>query len=172
VREALRDLEQVGCVVHEPYRGCSVRAVSPQELLEAFPVRQALEALAARACAERRDDALLDELEQAIRDMRAAAEAGDALAEARADAGFHGAIVRGAGNATLGRQWVLLEPTLRTYITVSQPGTDLSVLAERHVPILEAIRRGDGDAAAQAMVDHLAEAASGLRRALEGSHRR
>jgi DNA-binding FadR family transcriptional regulator len=104
--------------------------------------------------------------------MRAAAGRGDALDEARADAGFHGTIVRGTGNATLVRQWVLLEPTLRTYITVSQPGTDLRVLAERHVPILEAIRRGDGDAAARAMVDHLAEAADGLRRALEGSHSR
>jgi DNA-binding GntR family transcriptional regulator len=47
VREALRDLEQLGCIVHEPFRGCSVRAFSARELLEAFPVRAALEALAA-----------------------------------------------------------------------------------------------------------------------------
>ena len=53
VREALRDLEQLGCVVHEPGRGCSVRAFSAEELLEAFPVRAALEALAARLAAER-----------------------------------------------------------------------------------------------------------------------
>ncbi len=51
VREALRDLEQVGCVVHEPYRGCSVRAFSAEELMDAFPVRAALEALAARLAA-------------------------------------------------------------------------------------------------------------------------
>ena len=42
VREALRDLEQLGCIVHEPFRGCSVRAFSADELLEAFPVRAAL----------------------------------------------------------------------------------------------------------------------------------
>ena len=42
VREALRDLEQLGCIVHEPFRGCSVRAFSANELLEAFPVRAAL----------------------------------------------------------------------------------------------------------------------------------
>src|ERR687898_901118 len=53
VREALRDLEQLGCIVHEPFRGCSVRAFSANELLEAFPVRAALEALAARLAAER-----------------------------------------------------------------------------------------------------------------------
>ena len=53
VREALRDLEQLGLVVHEAYRGCSVRAVSAAELLEAFPVRAALEALAARLAGSR-----------------------------------------------------------------------------------------------------------------------
>ena len=63
VREALRDLEQLGCVVHEPYRGCSVRAFSAAELMDAFPVRAALEALAARLAAERITDAGLDELD-------------------------------------------------------------------------------------------------------------
>ena len=42
VREALRDLEQLGCVVYEFNRGCSVRAFSSDELLEAYPVRAAL----------------------------------------------------------------------------------------------------------------------------------
>ena len=34
VREALRDLEQLGCIVHEPFRGCSVRAVATVEEAE------------------------------------------------------------------------------------------------------------------------------------------
>ena len=42
-----RDLEHIGCVIYEPYRGCSVRKFSTDELLEAFPVRAALESLAA-----------------------------------------------------------------------------------------------------------------------------
>ena len=57
VREALRDLEHIGCVVYEPYRGCSVRSFSIDELLEAFPVRAALEGLAARLAAEQMGDA-------------------------------------------------------------------------------------------------------------------
>src|ERR671911_3188810 len=56
VREALRDLEELGCVVHEPFRGCSVREFSIPELLDAFPVRIALEELAARLAAERITD--------------------------------------------------------------------------------------------------------------------
>jgi DNA-binding GntR family transcriptional regulator len=163
VREALRDLEQLGCVVHEPYRGCSVRAFSVDELLDAFPVRAALEALAARLAAERITDAELDELDEHLRRMRAAAGRGDAHAQSQANASFHATIVRAARNSTLERQWRLLEPFSRTYLTVSTPGIDLVHLSDRHVPILDALRRHDPDAAAHAMHDHLMGAAALLK---------
>lgn len=163
VREALRDLEQLGCVVHEPYRGCSVRAFSVDELLEAFPVRAALEALAARLAAEQLGDAELAELEQLLERMRVAARRGDAHDQSRANASFHATIVRAARNGTLERQWRMLEPFSRTYLTVSRPGIDLIALSERHVPILDALRRHDPDAAAAAMHDHLMGAAQLLR---------
>src|SRR5918995_3604933 len=89
VREALRDLEQLGCIVHEPFRGCSVRAFSAQELIEAFPVRAALEALAARLCAERITDEQLDGLAEEIERMREAAARGDDKEESVADVRFH-----------------------------------------------------------------------------------
>jgi DNA-binding GntR family transcriptional regulator len=159
VREALRDLEQLGCIVHEPFRGCSVRAFSAQELLEAFPVRAALEALAARLAAERITEAELLQLADLLETMRAAAGRGDAHDQSRANASFHATIVRAARNATLERQWSFLEPFSRTYISVSQPGLDLRALSDRHVPILEALRARDGEAAADAMHKHLMEAA-------------
>ena len=160
VREALRDLEQLGCVVHEPYRGCSVRAFSASELLDAFPVRAALEALAARLAAERITDAELDELDEHLGRMRAAARRGDAHDQSQANASFHATIVRAARNSTLERQWRLLEPFSRTYLTVSRPGIDLVHLSDRHVPILDALRRREPDAAADAMHDHLMGAAA------------
>lgn len=163
VREALRDLEQLGCVVHEPFRGCSVRAFSAQELLEAFPVRAALEALAARLAAERMTEDELLQLADLLETMRAAARRGDAHDQSRANASFHATIVRAARNTTLERQWSFLEPYSRTYLTVSQPGLDLRALSERHVPILDALRARDGDAAAEAMHRHLMDAAELLK---------
>jgi DNA-binding GntR family transcriptional regulator len=163
VREALRDLEQLGCIVHEPFRGCSVRAFSAEELLEAFPVRAALEALAARLAAERITENELLRLAELLDTMRAAARRGDAHDQSQANAAFHATIVRAARNATLERQWSLLEPFSRTYLTVSQPGLDLLALSERHVPILDALRARDGDAAADAMHRHLMDAADLLR---------
>jgi DNA-binding GntR family transcriptional regulator len=163
VREALRDLEQLGCIVHEPFRGCSVRAFSAQELIEAFPVRAALEALAARLAAERITEAELLQLADLLDTMHAAAARGDAHDQSQANASFHATIVRAARNSTLERQWSFLEPFSRTYISVSQPGLDLRTLSERHVPILDALRVRDADAAAAAMHRHLMEAAELLR---------
>jgi DNA-binding GntR family transcriptional regulator len=163
VREALRDLEQLGCIVHEPFRGCSVRAFSAEELLEAFPVRAALEALAARLAAERISEPELLRLAELLETMRDAARRDDAHGQSQANASFHATIVSAARNATLERQWQLLEPFSRTFLTVSQPGLDLLALSERHIPILDALRARDGDAAAAAMHQHLMDAADLLK---------
>lgn len=170
VREALNSLEQLGCVVREPHRGCSVRAFSAEELLEAFPVRAALEALGARLAAERITEAQLARLAELLDAMRDAAGRGDAHDQSLANASFHATIVHAAGNSTLERQWSLLEPYSRTYISVSQPGLDLLALSERHVPILEALRARDADAAADAMYGHLIDAAKLLSPMTEAEH--
>jgi DNA-binding GntR family transcriptional regulator len=167
VREALRDLEQLGCVVHEPYRGCSVRAFSADELLDAFPVRAALEALAARLAAERITGPELDALDALVSRMRAAARRSDAHEQSQANATFHATIVRASRNSTLDRQWQMLEPFSRTYLTVSRPGVDLVALSERHVPILNALRSHDPEGAGAAMHDHLMGAAELLRLSAE-----
>src|SRR3954464_1189702 len=51
VREALRELEILRLVVSEPFRGARVRGVRPEEIAEIYPVRAALEEVAARAAA-------------------------------------------------------------------------------------------------------------------------
>jgi DNA-binding GntR family transcriptional regulator len=162
VREALRDLEHIGCVSYEPYRGCSVRTFSVDELLEAFPVRAALESLAAELAAKTMTAAELEELDGLYAEMLAAARRGEPHEQSRADAAFHGAIARGTRNATLERQWTYLEPYSRTFITLSRPGADLVHLAEEHLPILDALRAGDGKRAAKAMHRHLMHAAKAL----------
>jgi DNA-binding GntR family transcriptional regulator len=163
VREALRDLEQLGCIVHEPYRGCSVRRFSVEDLLEAFPVRSALEELAAGWAAERITDEELKRLESCIEGMREAGKAGDAHTASRADVSFHSTIVEASRNHVLAAQWRQLQPYPRTFLSVTLPEQDLLVLADRHVPILDALREGEPAAAAESMRVHLQEAADKLR---------
>src|SRR5436309_13415825 len=61
VREALRDLELFGFVVSSPFRGTQVRQISPEDLLQIYPVRAALEGVAARAAATHIADTTLAE---------------------------------------------------------------------------------------------------------------
>src|SRR3954454_19133104 len=80
VREALRDLELLRFVESEPFRGARVREVSEEELIEIYPVRAALEEIAAREAATRLDGDVT-QLEAELDAMRAAAERGDLHAQ-------------------------------------------------------------------------------------------
>src|ERR1044071_7575938 len=66
VREALRDLELFGFVTSSPFRGPHVKEIPPEELREIYPIRAALEAVAARAAATRIDDETLARLQELI----------------------------------------------------------------------------------------------------------
>jgi DNA-binding GntR family transcriptional regulator len=162
VREALRDLEALGVIEIAPFRGARVRRPSRSELLEAYGVRAELEALGARLAVENLADADFDELQGYIDDMERAARAGDAHAEALADARFHGRVIQLAMNGTLERVWRTLEPFSRTYITLIVPGADRHRIAGLHPPVLEALRRRDPELAVAALRRHFSEAGTML----------
>jgi len=139
VREALRDLELLRMVESEPFRGARVRAFGDAELIEVYPVRAVLEELAAREATKLLDgDVTL--LEREVEAMRAAAKRDDVNALVRHDIAFHRLMVEAAGNVVLEQCWKSLGVEGR--ITISLYGTyvEPEEAAERHVPILEAIR--------------------------------
>jgi DNA-binding GntR family transcriptional regulator len=154
VREALRGLEALGLVEITPFRGSCVRRLSRREVTEAYAVRAALEAVAARLAVPRLSAMDLEALATAYDEMQAAAAAGDGHEVAAADARFHAAIVGLADNVTLARVWGSLEPFSRTYLTLALPGSDPTWSAGLHAPILEALRGGDADAVVAALDRH------------------
>jgi DNA-binding GntR family transcriptional regulator len=170
VREALRDLATLGFVEMKPHKGARVRKPTKKELTEAIEVRAELEALAGRLAAERRTEQCLADLEELYGAMEEAADRGDAHDQALNNTRFHARIIDAARNRTLKRQWSMLEPFSRTYVTASVPGMDLHWLTRRHDEMLVAIRDQDPDRAAETMRRHAAEAADlldGLDRAPE-----
>lgn len=154
VREALRELELLRLVVSEPFRGARVRQVSTKELAEMYPVRAALEEVAARAATP-----LLvgnvKPLTVELKAMRKAARAGDVHEFISRDVAFHRVIVDASGNGTLQELWHSLHVNLRTTITLIKRVEDLSDVAEAHVPILEAIEAGDEELAATVLRRHI-----------------
>lgn len=154
VREALRDLEALGVIEINAFRGARVRHPSRAELLEAYSIRSELESLGARLALERMTDADLEELQGYVDEMKLAAEAVDTHREAMADVRFHARVIEIGGNHTLERVWRYLEPGSRTYITLVVPGVNQRQIADLHVPILEALRARDPEMAVAAYHAH------------------
>src|SRR3954468_8437939 len=114
VREALRDLELYGFVVSSPFRGTQIRKISTEDLLEIYPLRAAIEGVAARTAALRIDDATLGTLEELIDTMREAAACNDPYAQANADGAFHHTIIKVAGNRMLEHVWQTMRLSITT----------------------------------------------------------
>jgi len=154
VREALRDLELLRFVESEPFRGARVRELSAEELAEIYPVRAAVEEVAAREAAVRLDgnvQALAAELAA----MRRAADEGDLHALVEHDVAFHRLIVEASGNGILADVWKSLRIETRTAITALRARIDGHEIAELHRPVLDALRDRDPDRAGQALRRHV-----------------
>ena len=157
VREALRDLALFGFVVSSPFRGTRVRRISPEELLEIYPIRAALEGVAARAAATRIEDATLNQLEELIATMSEAAACNDHRAQVTADGAFHHTIITAAGNRMLDHVWQTMRLSVTTCVTHSMTHRSLHEIAERHVPVLAALRARDPVLAEAAIRRHIEE---------------
>ena len=154
VREALRDLELLRFVESEPFRGARVRAISPQELAEIYPVRAAIEEVAAREAASRLDGDVTA-LAAQLGAMRDAADRGDLHALVEHDVAFHRIVVEASGNGTLVDVWNSLRVEARTIITTLTTGIDHHEVAESHTPVLEALAQRDPARAGRAVRRHI-----------------
>ncbi|RDJ97368.1 phosphonate utilization associated transcriptional regulator [Paraburkholderia lacunae] len=164
VREAFRALEQAGLVRTEKNRGVFVRTVSLAEADEIYAVRAVLEEAACRMLASSIDARKLAGLREWLDAMRAALDARDHDAYARANVAFHDAIVAAAGNVKLHETYRRLVSELslfrRAALVVHADAMERS-LAE-HRAILTALASRDAEQAAALMRAHVN---GGLRRA-------
>jgi DNA-binding GntR family transcriptional regulator len=154
VREGLRELELLRMVVSEPFRGVRVREITARELSEIYPVRAALEEVAARGAAKvfvADASPLAAELEA----MLEAADRQDLHALVSHDVDFHRLIVEASGNRTLLQVWRSLRIEARTMITVIKNVDDAHQVAESHRPVLEALRTGDPQRAGRSLRRHV-----------------
>jgi DNA-binding GntR family transcriptional regulator len=165
VREALRDLELLRLVESEPFKGARVRGFGNAELVEVYPVRAALEELAAKE-ATRRLAGDVSALEAEVEAMREAARRGDTNALVRHDIAFHRLVVESAGNPILEQCWKSLGVEGPITITLYGTSVEPEEAAELHAPLLDAIRSGKPGAAGRAARRHVeafARIASGRR---------
>lgn len=168
VGEAIRQLAKEGLVEQVPRYGTIVREIDQRKILELYELREALEPYAARQAALRMSESEVAQLKllcatiEGISDELSASgkEALDDEMLRRflaADMTFHLLILRAAGNR-------LILDTVRDTRTISQifrtrrNAHDQSLVVEAcrdHEGILAALEAGDGDAAAERVLQHV-----------------
>lgn len=159
VREALRRLADEHLTVRSANRGTAVAAMSLDDILAVYSVRESLEALAARMTALRQPPGALEALLDVQAKMVAAAESADMKALASLNLDFHRVLRDGSGNPYLQRFLIQVEHAVRRFAqsTFESPGRPREVLAE-HQAIIAAIAAGDPALAAERAGEHMRRA--------------
>lgn len=158
VREAIRQLETDGLVIHLPRQGATIRRLDHAEVVELYEMRAVLEGTAARLAARAASDIELAEL-AALNDELEQAPLGDAARELNRV--FHRTLIDAARNRFLIKAMSALQKTLLILgpTTLADPDRAMSAVAE-HAALLVALRSRDGAAAEAAMRAHVEAALS------------
>ncbi|SED17046.1 DNA-binding transcriptional regulator, GntR family [Streptomyces sp. 2131.1] len=156
VREALLRLEVEGLIKLYPKKGALVLAVSAQEIADVVETRLLVEEFAARKAVPASPQ-LISRLEGLLEEQRRFSEAGDLATVSVKDRCFHAEIVRHAGNEILSRLYdQLRDRQLRMGVAVMEAHPDrIAANIAEHSELLEAIRAGDAEGAAQVVRRHV-----------------
>ena len=154
VRDALTRLVDEGLVVEQPRQGVFVREFGPQDVIDIYNLRIAIEPVGARLSVRQGID--VDRLADRLQQMRVAAEEGDVPAVSAAELAFHFAICEASRNQHLIDCYRMIQSRVRMALSLDNRGNeDYRAIADRHVPLLEAIRSGDEWIAAMAAHAHI-----------------
>ncbi|MEU5399562.1 GntR family transcriptional regulator [Streptomyces sp. NPDC005963] len=156
VREALLKLEVEGLIKLYPKKGALVLAVSAQEIADVVETRLLVEEHAARKAVPSSPQ-LLDRLAELLEQQKRQGEDGDLAAVAATDRAFHAEIVRNGGNEILSRLYdQLRDRQLRMGVAVMHAHPDrIAKNVTEHGEILDALRAGDPDLAADLVRRHV-----------------
>jgi len=156
IREALIQLTSEGLVDMRPRRGAVVVDLPPQRLCEMFEVMAELEAMCARLAARRigiEEESALLAAHAASQEAR---DRGDPDAYFYLNEQFHQLIYAASHNEFLTEQAMQLQRRLRPYRRLQLRVRDrVRNSFDEHSGIIEAIRGGDGEKAAQLLREHV-----------------
>jgi GntR family transcriptional regulator, rspAB operon transcriptional repressor len=169
IREAMGRLAAEGLVTIRPRRGAEVRSLTPQELIDAYQVREALEVMAVRLAVPTITKSDLARLDELVTSMAESARK-DRVAEFfAANVAFHELLCELSGNQKLQEVHHRLEGEISRFQarTLALRGSLESSVSE-HRAILAAVRLGDVHKAAELTAAHVRVPAQRLQESLDG----
>ncbi|MET9397126.1 GntR family transcriptional regulator [Kitasatospora sp. NPDC002965] len=156
IREAVKRLEADRLLVSRIHAGATVAPIDVAEMRGVFLARETIETLVAQLAAERMDDTRFAELEDTRQAMRDALDAGTLEKMAELNSRFHQTLAQSAGHRVLHDLTEQLLLTIRRYrVTVPMGDRDWRSVVTEHDVIMDALRRRDPVAAADALRAHI-----------------
>jgi len=165
IREALRLLEAQGFLERVPYKGVYVKEVSPDESEEISVIRSALEGLATKMAVPKLTDEDIVALEALLEQMEESWHQMNLRRLRRSNYQFHALIYEKSGSRRLCDMIVSLWPQFATDLLWMIPGRAERSIQQHHA-VLDTIRDGDAEAAADLMSDHILTAGESITRFL------
>jgi DNA-binding GntR family transcriptional regulator len=157
IREAITRLAAEGLVTVRPRHGTVVRELTAEDMIDAYQVREALEATAMRLALPRLTEEDFAQLESFTDQMALHAEDGDIAKFFEANVAFHELICQQSGNKKLMRVHHTLMNELAVFQdrTLTLRGGNPTRSVTEHRQILQAAREGDIDLATNLTVAHI-----------------
>jgi DNA-binding GntR family transcriptional regulator len=145
VREAIKALESEGILVVLPRRGIHVRRLTIAQVQELYEIREALEGMAARLCAERGNRETMRTYRRRLERL-AQGRPIDHAAIQRSSAVFHRTLFQLCGNAQLRDMYRAIEPqiALNLRLTALHARDRIEQAVHEHIAVAKAIEAGDG----------------------------
>lgn len=156
IREALRRLAVEKFVEFIPEKGTFVSRTTLEDMIEIFDVREALEGMAARICALRRNGDFLEQLEDCFNETYKDLIGGNSISTVKDDMAFHHLIINGCRNKNLiSFSRTIMDQVSRYATTTVNDPERLKISYYEHKEILVAIVAGTADLAESKMREHI-----------------
>ncbi|MFZ5753051.1 MAG: GntR family transcriptional regulator [Bacillota bacterium] len=167
VREAIRELEQIGLIETKPFQGAFVKATSVKELRDAYACRELLESYAAKEAARLMTEEQIRELRELVEKMVVLAQEGEHAAYVEHDTAFHLALVKAADNSMLEKLWSIVRMGNLVFVSTRFSRKSLPEMAAQHQGILEALEERNPEKAAVLVKSHIEGLAAEILKSLE-----
>jgi DNA-binding GntR family transcriptional regulator len=174
VREGLDLLVSAGLAERVPYRGVRVRAISPKDIVEAYGLRLVLEAVIAQEAARNITTEQLQILDGMLEEMKKHDTLKEMSAERKKSREFHATIADASRNHLLIKLYAVVANAFPDWLLYEALFRNPELLADstartlkEHIAIVDALRKRDGEDAAQKSIEHVMESGKWLEEYLD-----
>ena len=171
VRDALKILENEGLIVRQSHRGAFVAQLHPEDFMEIYTLREALETLAIRYAIQNASDQQIDDLAELVKSMESLSHQDYSQVDATdLDMEFHHTLCKISGHRRVLTAWESLSGQIRL-VLLKHRMVHPDDLRERsvtwHYKIVDAMRERDTEKAIGELRTHMAASSEWAQKLLD-----